>query len=188
MPGAYSGPKKGTPMPVDLESFKAEYEKWVEESLPDYQAGKMNEIVKKYPFVILGDPPWKPYEGEPSEQTFAVLTSGGLFMKDSQPPFDTVSIHGDASIRYLPKTVLQEEIGIAHAHYDHSLAEQDINVIFPVHRLAELERDGIIGSLTDTQYSLSYVNNVVPLLEEVVPALISRLKSDGVDVLLLVPV
>jgi D-proline reductase (dithiol) PrdB len=175
-------------MPIDLAEFEKEYEKWVEESLPDYRAGKMAEIVKKYPLITPHDIPWAPYLGEPSEQTVAVVTSGGLHLKDSQPPFDTSSIHGDPSIRYLPKSVRQEEIGISHAHFDHTLAEQDINIIFPVHRLLELEGEGVIGSLAETLYSVSYVNNVVPLVNEVVPELISRLERDGVDVLLLVPV
>jgi D-proline reductase (dithiol) PrdB len=175
-------------MPIDLEKFKPEYEKWVEESLPDYRAGRTKEIVKKYPLIVSDGVPWTPYKGEPSEQTFAMVTSGGLYLKDSQPPFDTVSIHGDPSIREIPKTVRQEEIGIAHAHYDHSLAEQDINIIFPIQRLIELEKERVIGGLTDMHYSFSYVNNVVPLVTETVPHLISRLKADGVDALLLVPV
>jgi D-proline reductase (dithiol) PrdB len=175
-------------MPIDLAEFEREYEKWVDESLPDYQAGKMAEIVKRYPLISPHDVPWTPYRGESSGQTIAVVTSGGLYLKDSQPPFETASIHGDPSIRYLPKSILQEEIGISHAHFDHTLAEQDINIIFPVHRLLELEGEGVIGSLAETLYSVSYVNNVVPLVKKVVPELISRLERDKVDVLLLVPV
>lgn len=175
-------------MSIDLAGFAIKYGKWVEESLPDYQAGKMAEIVKKYPLIDSHDIPWTPYRGKPSEKTVAVLTSGGLYLKGSQSPFETRSIHGDPSIRHLPKSVRNEEIGIAHAHFDHSLAEQDINIIFPVHRLLELEGEGVIGSLAETLYSVSYVNNVVPLVNELVPELISRLEHDGVDVLLLVPV
>jgi len=175
-------------MPIDLARFEVEYEKWVEESLPDYRAGRTAEIVKKYPLIAPQDIPWTPYRGEPSEQTIAVVTSGGLYLKDSQPPFETTLIHGDPSIRHLPKSVRQEEIGIGHAHFDHALAKLDINTIFPVHRLLELEGEGVIGSLAETLYSVSYVNNVVPLVEEVVPELISRLECDGVDALLLVPV
>ena len=175
-------------MPINLEKFKCEYEKWVEESLPDFRAGNTKEIVKKYPLIVSEEVPWTPYAGKPAEHNFALVTSGGLYLKESQPSFDTASIHGDPSIREIPKTVRQDEIGIAHAHYDHSLAEQDINIIFPIHRLIELEKEGVIGRLTDTHYSFSYVNDVVPLVTETVPYLISRLKSDHVDALLLVPV
>ena len=175
-------------MPIDLETFKPAYEKWVEESMPDFQAGKMAEIVKRYPFVVPDDIPWTPYSGNPSEQTFVLVTSGGLYLKDDQPAFDTVSIHGDPSIREIPKTVRQEQIGIAHAQYDHSLANEDINIIFPIHRLIELQQEGVIGKLTDTHYSYSYVNDVVPLVTETVPKMIDRIKADGVDAVLLVPV
>jgi len=107
-------------MPIDLEKFKPAYEKWVEESLPDYQAGKMKEIIK---LIVSDGVPWTPYKGQPSEQTFALVTSGGFYLKERQPPFDTVSIHGDTSFREIPKTVHQEDLAIAHSHYDHSLAE-----------------------------------------------------------------
>ena len=175
-------------MSLNLESFKAAYAKWVEESLPDYTAGKMDEIIKKYPFVVSDHIPWTPYTGEPAEQTFAVVTSGGLYLKESQPSYDTVSIHGDASFREIPKTVHQEEIGIAHPHYDHSLAEQDINTIFPIERFVELEKEKLIGGLADTNYSFSYVNDAVSLVKKTAPEVISRIKAQKVDVLFLVPV
>ena len=175
-------------MPIDLEKFKPAYEKWVAESLPDYRAGNMTEIVKKYPFISPDDIPWMPYQGQPSDQTFALVTSGGLYLKVSQPPFDTESIHGDTSFREIPRTVRQQDIGIAHAHYDHSLAEQDINTIFPIQRFNELENEAIIGKLADTHYSFSYVNDVATFVTETVPEVISRIKSAGVEVLFLVPV
>jgi len=175
-------------MTFDLEKFKPAYQRWVTESLPEYNAGRMTKIVKRYPFVVSNDIPWTPYKGRPSEQTFALVTSGGLFLKDSQPTFDTVSIHGDPSLREIPKTVCQEDIGIAHAHYDHSLAEKDINIIFPIHRMIELEEERIIGKVVATNYSFSYVNDAVTLVTETIPKFISRIKAEGVDVLLLVPV
>jgi D-proline reductase (dithiol) PrdB len=175
-------------MPFDLNTFKAAYENWVAESLPDFRAHKMDEIVKKYPFVISDDVPWTPYRGKPAEQTFALVTSGGLYLKDSQPPFDTESIHGDTSYREIPRTVRQEDLGFAHAHYDHSLAEQDFNTIFPIQRFIELENEGVIGKLTRTNYSFSYVNDVVTLITKTIPEFIDRIRAAGVDVLFLVPV
>jgi hypothetical protein len=180
--------KKGKPMPIDFEKFKPAYEKWVEESLPDYQAGNMKKIIKKYPFIVSDGVPWTPYKGQPSEQTFALVTSGGFYLKEHQPPFDTVSIHGDTSFREIPKTVHQEDLAIAHAHYDHSLAEQDINIIFPIQRFIELEKGNIIGKVAKTHYSFSYVNDVVTLVTETVPKFVSRIQAEGVDVLFLVPV
>lgn len=175
-------------MPIDLEKFQVAYAKWVEESLPDFQAGKVQEVVKKYPLIITDDVPWTAYKGSPSEQTMALITSGGLYLKGCQPPFDTASIHGDPSFREIPKTARQEDFDIAHAHYDHSLAEQDINVIFPLQRLIELEKEGVVGRVAETHYSFSYVNDVVSLVSDSVPKLLRKLKAAGVEILLLVPV
>ncbi len=175
-------------MPMDIEKFRSAYQEWAAESLPAYQAGDMKEIVKKYPFVISADVPWKPYTGQPSEQTVALITTGGLYLKDRQPPFNTESIHGDPSFREIPRTARQEDFGIAHIHYDHSLAEQDINVILPLQRFIELETEGIVGRLAGTHYSFSYVNDVEPLVRHTAPEVIRRLKADSVDILFLVPV
>ena len=175
-------------MPIDLNEFIPAYAKWVAESLPEYRAGRRQEIVKKYPFIVSTDVPWTPYDGRPAHQTIALVTSGGLYLKGRQPPFDTASIHGDASVREISKTVRPDDLGIAHAHYDHGLAEQDINVIFPIQRVIELEQEGILGRVAATHYSFSYVNDVVPLVTATVPQVLSRVKAEGVDVLLLVPV
>jgi D-proline reductase (dithiol) PrdB len=175
-------------MPTDLSESKPACQKWVEESLPDFRAGNMKGIVKKYPFIVPKDIPWKEYAGQPSDQSFALVTSGGLYLKQSQPPFDTESIHGDTSFREIPKTVRQQDLGIAHAHYDHSLAEQDINLVFPFQRFIELENEGIIGKLADTHYNFSYFNDSVTLVTGTVPEVVSRIKTAGVDVLFLVSV
>ena len=175
-------------MPIDISAFKAAYAKWIKESLPDFEAGKVQEAVKKYPLIVSEDVPWTPYRGSPSEQTIALVTSGGLYLKGSQAPFETASIHGDPSFREIPKTARQEDFGIAHAHYDHSLVAQDFNVIFPLERLRELEGQKVIGQVAQTHYSFSYVNDVVTLVTDSAPKLLRKLKDAKVDLLLLVPV
>jgi len=175
-------------MPIDLDKFKAAYEKWVAESLPDFQAGKLDDIIKKYPLVVSKDVPWTPFTGQPFQKTIALITSGGLYLKHTQPAFDTGSIHGDPSFREIPKSARPEDFGIAHAHYDHSLAEQDINIIFPLQRLVELEKEGVVGKVAETHYSFSYVNDAVTLVAKTAPAVVGRLKAAGVDTLLLFPV
>lgn len=175
-------------MSIDLEAFKAAYAKWVEEGLADFQAGKVLEVVKRYPLIVSEEVPWTPYNGSPSQQTMALVTSGGLYLKKTQLPFDTSSIHGDPSFREIPKTARQEDFGIAHAHYDHSLAERDINVIFPLERLIELEGEKRIGKVAETHYSFSYVNDAVSLVTDTAPKLLRKLKTAKVDLLLLVPV
>jgi D-proline reductase (dithiol) PrdB len=175
-------------MSIDLERVGAAYKNWVEESLPDWQAGKIEDAIKRYPFVVSEDIPWTPFKGQPSEKTVALVTSGGLYLKDSQAAFEAESIHGDPSYREIPRAVQPEDLGIAHPHFDHSLAEQDVNTIFPIQRLVDLEKEGIVGKVADTHYSFSYVNDVARLLTESVPKVIARMQSEKVEMVFLVPV
>jgi D-proline reductase (dithiol) PrdB len=175
-------------MDPKLLDFKRRYGQWVEESLEDYRAGRVKKIMERYPFMVYEDAPWAPFAGNPKDHTFALVTSGGLYLRDRQEPFETESIHGDPSCREIPRDIRQEDAGFAHSHYDHGLAEQDINCIFPIHRLQELEEEGIIGSLAQTHYSFSYVNDVLPLMEETAPRVVQGLKNEGVTALILVPV
>lgn len=175
-------------IPFNIKNFRSAYEKWVKESLADYEAGNMTEIVKKYPLIKSTDIPWTPYTGNPSEQTFALITSGGIYLKDQQPAFDTHSIHGDTSFREIPRTAGQADLDISHPHYDHSLAKQDFNTIFPLERFLELEVEGIVGKVAHTHYSFSYVNDAATLAAKTIPELLDRIKAQGVDVLFFVPV
>jgi glycine/betaine/sarcosine/D-proline reductase family selenoprotein B len=175
-------------MPFDIEKCKTDYDNWVETYRKDFEAGKTKEAVKHYPFVVSEDVPWTPFTGDPSEKTFALITSGGLYLKETQPAFEPETIEGDSSFREIPKTVRFEEIGIAHGHYDPGLAEQDLNTIFPIRHFIDLEKDGTIGRLAGTHYSFSYVNDVVALLTESAPKVLHRVREEGVDALFLVPV
>jgi hypothetical protein len=61
-------------------------------------------------------------------------------------------------------------------------------VIFPLQRLLALEKERVIGRVAEMHYSFSYVNDAVTLIADSVPKLLDRLKTAGVDILLLVPV
>ena len=174
-------------MTIDLQQFKIDYQKWVAENEHEFRPGN-DKIFKTYPLIESKDVPWAPYTGDPSEQTFTLVASGGLYLKDSQPPFDTESIHGDLGFREIPKTVNQEDLAIAHGHYDPSLAMEDINTIFPIHRFIELEKEGVLGKVPDINYSFSYVNDVETLVTKTAPNFIRQIRAQSVDTLFLVPV
>lgn len=91
---------------------------------------------------------------------------------------------GDWSVREISKDCDPLELEVAHAHYDHSEAQEDINCIFPLTRLVELELDGYIGECAERHYSLmGYVPEVARVVEtvrqKIIPAL-ERLKVDAV--------
>lgn len=175
-------------MDPKLEEFKERYPKWVEESLAEFQAGQSKKYLEKYPFMIYEHVPWVPFSGKAADKKFALITTGGIYLRSRQIPFETESIHGDPSFREIPKTVRPEELAIAHGHYDQSLAEKDLNCVFPIDRFIELEKEGIIGGLAEVHYSFTYVNDIIPLMEKSIPEVIRRIRAEAVSALFLVPV
>ncbi len=96
--------------------------------------------------------PWAPWERPLGSATIALITTGGVHLAD-QPPFNFQAEEGDWSYRELPRTLVQEQVRVAHNGYDISGPQQDFNCVFPLHRLLELERAGRIGHAADVHYS-----------------------------------
>ena len=74
--------------------------------------------------------PFAPLTKPLSETRFALLTTGGLYLKDRQQPFDVAREAvepewGDPSYRIIPKETQSGDIAVAHTHYNPADAEQD---------------------------------------------------------------
>ena len=136
--------------------------------------------------------PWMPLSKPLSECKVALLSSGGIALKDDIP-FDQYGERqnpwwGDPSHRIIPKTASAEDVEIYHLHINPSFARQDINCLLPIKLLNELEQAREIGSAAESHYSImGYLPKPDEMLEESVPAIIQRLKDEKVDVLVLVP-
>jgi D-proline reductase (dithiol) PrdB len=93
---------------------------------------------------------------------------------------------GDPSFREIPADADSAELAISHAHYDHAEADEDINCVFPLVRLAELEIEGFIGETAPFHFSLmGYVPEVDPILETARREIIPRLREYEVDAVIL---
>lgn len=129
--------------------------------------------------------PWNPLKRALSEARVALVSTGGVYIKGQQEPYNT---DGDTSFRVIPKHTPEELLGVAHTHYDTSGALKDINVVFPYERLQEMEQEGLIGSFAELCYGfMGYIPSpLVPsLLEESAPEVAGRLIADGVDAVLI---
>ncbi len=87
--------------------------------------------------------PFTPFEGELSKATVAIVTAGGVHLKD-QEPFNTADELGDLGFRVIPPDTEASQLMVTHHHYDHSDADEDINVVFPLDVLRDLQREGFI--------------------------------------------
>ncbi len=136
--------------------------------------------------------PWTPLAKPLSECTVTLLSSAGIALK-TDTPFDQEGERknpwwGDPSYRILPKNATQDDVRLYHLHIDPSYAEQDLNCLFPLQHLQEMEASGRIGRMGPRHYSImGYILNPEVLLCETVPAIIRDLKKDLADVVVLVP-
>ncbi len=80
-------------------------------------------------------------------------------------------------------------MGVYHLHIDTRFARQDLNCIFPLQRLLELEEAGVVGRSAPRHYSfMGYTVQPEALLQESTPAILRHLRDDHVDLVVLVPV
>lgn len=120
----------------------------------------------------------------------ALVTTAG-FVAPGQEPFDDTRRGGDVSLRVIADDVDVSSLVEWHRSesFDHSGIRADPNLAFPIDRLHELERDGVIGSTNGRH--LSFMGSITApgrLVAESAPRGAELLAADAVDAVLLVPV
>ena len=136
--------------------------------------------------------PWTPFDRPLNEATFALMTSAGISLK-TDPPFDVERekrepVWGDPTSREIPGTATEADIDVNHLHINTDYIKQDLNVMLPLARFREFEKEGVIGALAPTSYSFyGFQMNPKVLLEDTMPNVASKMKSEGVEAVLLTP-
>src|SRR6266542_6040158 len=87
--------------------------------------------------------PFTPFDRELSKSTIAIVTAAGVHLKD-QEAFNIADELGDLTYREIPPDVDSSQLMVTHHHYDHHDADEDINVVFPIYVLRDLEAEGFI--------------------------------------------
>jgi D-proline reductase (dithiol) PrdB len=134
-------------------------------------------------------PPFTPLERSLSQARVALVTTTGVYVQ-GQEPFDVDAVLGDSTFRAIPSDVEPAELRIAHTHYPHERALEDINVIFPVQRLREFLDEGVIGSIAASHYSFGFDLHVKELINPgngTAHAVARALKDDGVNAVFFTP-
>lgn len=133
--------------------------------------------------------PWTPFEKELSKCKVAIVTTAGVHLKGQQP-FDMEDKDGDPTFREVPRDTTESELTITHKYYDHTDADKDINIVYPIDRLFEMKEQGVIGGLSELHYGfMGHIlgRHLKTLMEETGPEVARRLKKTDVDLVLLTP-
>jgi D-proline reductase (dithiol) PrdB len=130
--------------------------------------------------------PFTPYEREFSRATVAIVTAAGVHQKD-QEPFNIADELGDLSFRIIGADAKPDSLMVTHHHYDHSDADRDINVVFPIDALAELVEEGFIGGAAREHVGyMGYTMQLKRMYEETAPQIAEEIdKRSRADVVVL---
>jgi D-proline reductase (dithiol) PrdB len=139
--------------------------------------------------INLAGMPWTPMKKPLSESRVALVTTAGVHL-GTQKPFDMKDPDGDPSFREISSGARREDLTITHDYYDHSDADKDINIVFPVDRLKELSASGLIGEVGPRFFGLmGHISgrHVKTLYDDTAREIARRLKEDLVDAVVLTP-
>lgn len=133
--------------------------------------------------------PWAPLKKPLATSTVAFVTTAGVHHRD-QPPYDMHDKDGDPSFRELDLELPLDSLMITHDYYDHTDADRDLNVVFPVERLRELVAAGELGAVARLGYGfMGHITgrHLETLKRRTAPEVAARLRKAGVDAVLLAP-
>jgi len=172
-----------------IPEFRERYAVWWPEAAPLIGRHDYGAAFKGYPWPAFTESPWTPVAKPLAQSRIAVVSTGGLYRPGEDEAFDAKAGEGDWTWRALPASAPIGALGIAHDHFAHEVAREDMNTIFPLDRLRELAAAGVIGGLAPTHYSImGYCPRAADLAEVAAPAIAASLEAEGVDVALVIPV
>lgn len=121
-----------------------------------------------------------------SKAKIALVTSGGIVPKGNPDHIESSSAskYGSYDISGVEK-LTQETYETAHGGYDPTYANDDPNRVLPVDVLRDLEREGKIGKLYETFFTTVGNGTAVASSKAYAEEFSKKLKTDGVDAVIL---
>lgn len=117
-----------------------------------------------------------------NEMTVALATAAGVHLKSDK----RFNLAGDFTWRKIPDETPSSELMVSHGGYDNSDVNKDINAMFPIDRLHELQKEGFIKACAPTHAGfMGGGGNIEKFTNETGPEIAKMLKEEGVDSALL---
>jgi D-proline reductase (dithiol) PrdB len=130
--------------------------------------------------------PFTPFERELAKSNIAIVTAAGVHLRD-QEPFNIADEMGDLGFRIIAPDADTAQLMVTHHHYDHTDADADINVVFPLDVLRELEADKVIGGLARKHIGyMGYTMQLKAMYEGTAPEIANEIdKGSRADAVIL---
>ncbi len=130
--------------------------------------------------------PFTPFDRELSKSTIAIVTAGGVHLRE-QEPFNIADELGDLGFRLIPPDVAAADLMVTHHHYDHTDADRDINVVFPLDILRDLKEEGFIADVARKHIGyMGYTMQLKAMYEGTAPQIANEIdKGSRADIVVL---
>jgi D-proline reductase (dithiol) PrdB len=123
--------------------------------------------------------PFTPFDRELARSNIAIVTAGGVHLRD-QEPFNISDELGDLGFRIIPPDAETSQLMVTHHHYDHTDADADINVVFPIDVLRDLEAEKFIGGLARKHVGyMGYTMQLKAMYEGTAPEIANEIDKGG---------
>ena len=117
-----------------------------------------------------------------NEMKVAMATAAGVHLKTD----DRFNLAGDTSYRIIPGNTLATALMISHGGYDNADGNRDINAMFPIDRLNEIQKEGFIKEVAPRHFGFMGGGGDQTAFTEITgPEIAKALIDDGVDAVLL---
>jgi glycine/betaine/sarcosine/D-proline reductase family selenoprotein B len=127
--------------------------------------------------------PFTPFDKDLSTATVALVSATGVYAPD-QEPFPTED-PGDITYRIIDAQADVASLRIAHHHYDHSEADTDPNIVFPLASLRQLAEEGVIAAVNDKHYTYGFTTRLRELYETTFPELADKIERSKTKLVLM---
>lgn len=127
--------------------------------------------------------PFTPFEKDLSTAIVALVSATGVHLAD-QEPFPTED-PGDVSYRVIPGATETATLRITHHHYDHSEADGDPNIVFPIDTLRELAGEGVIAGVNESHYAYGFTTRLRELYETTFPEIADKIERSKARLVLM---
>jgi len=148
-----------------------------------------DRMVASFKPLEMASVPWTAVTKPLDQSTITLVTTAGLH-HNGQEPFNMQDDQGDPSFRVIDTQTIENDYKITHDYYDHRDADQDLNIVFPITRLKEMQAAGCIGAVAEEHFSLmGHIDgpHVQTLINRTAPRIARRLRDAGADYVLLTP-
>lgn len=151
---------------------------------------------------VYDETPFTPLAKPLTETRIGLLSSSGHFVEGDDPmPFGVQEMTQEEALARIddflksapqlstiPIDTPPSQLHVRHGGYDVRAAQSDPNVVFPINRLRELNREGLIGDLAPDAYSFVGATSQLRLQKEAAPEWVALFQAQQIEAMILIPV